>query len=434
MLFKIERFNWTEEDPIDLFEIPSSTTSSNQKIIKQPSNMEKMAFRKLSEYSQLSEKEIQFNHRGLKTFTIPTINKFDPATGKLKRVLKWNVLKGYQNYTRKTFAPDESRLTTFLATLIHYEFTEKKDTSEYPVIALVSLFRDLALHNVQSYDVVRFEGQWYFSSRDLREKDLLQYAYIGIRFEDMLTQGGDEKPTMNNFAHYKCMTSLRLPGGLNTITISEIDCLEESKARQKFAGFTEVKLCYIESIPSVFPVTDAEDFLDFLDDNKRDFLWVLVKWTIQCIFSNCHNLLIGIRNKDFNIVTMKLFSIKEDILPYLKRVSPDKYYKQVIESPVRVDEMMHRLLRYIDAGDENIYRMDISPAGIKLTEIADEEEQNKIFYSVITQEYVDWKIEGEISEELKNGHYTYRYDPMKIKKALGEDSLNTSMGSLNIRA
>ncbi|GME72553.1 unnamed protein product [Ambrosiozyma monospora] len=291
----------------------------------------------------------------------------------------------------------------------------------------------MALHNPQSYDVVRFEGQWYFSSRDLRDKDLLQYAYIGIRFEDMLTQGGDEKPTMNNFAHYKCMTSLRLPGGLNTITISEIDCLEESKARQKFAGFTEVKLCYIENIPSVFPVTDADEFLDFMDDNKREFLWVLVKWTVQCIFSNCHNLLIGIRNKDYNIVTMKLFSIKEDILPYLKRVSPDKHYKQVIESPVRVDEMLNRLLRYMDAGDENIYRMDISPAGIKLTEIVDEEEQNKIFYSVITPEYVDWKIEGEISEELKNGHYTYNYDPIKIRQALGEE-LNTSMASLNINA
>ncbi|GME81084.1 unnamed protein product [Ambrosiozyma monospora] len=160
MLFKIERFNWTEEDPIDLFETPS-TTSSGKKAIKQRTTMEKMAFRKLSEYSQLSEKEIQFNHRGLKTFTIPTINKFDPATGKLKRILKWNVLKGYQDFTKKTFAPDESRLTTFLATLIHYEFTEKKDTSGYPVIALVSLFRDMALHNPQSYDVVRFEGQWW---------------------------------------------------------------------------------------------------------------------------------------------------------------------------------------------------------------------------------------------------------------------------------
>ncbi|VEU20108.1 DEKNAAC101068 [Brettanomyces naardenensis] len=356
-------------------------SSSNKPHYSVQNNLVK---REVGYYSQINANQIAFNKSELEPFHTPD--------NRTLRGRKWDVRKGYQSFHRKKYALDESRARNLLLTAIKYEVDHGKGSVRPRILCHSGFFGDVINNSKESYDIIDYQGQIIISSRDRRLNEDLLFAFIGIRFEDLLKTNEPSIATDSNYRHFKtlCEGTIGDSGkGFKYLSVTEIDSLLDSSKDP--VNYTEIKLTVLKRFQwERLDHVNSTTFLKMALKARPWFNKQLLKWIVQCKYGMSSHLLLGLRDGDFHVRAIRSFDVEKELIPFLRDYCK-REYRQYEESVDKVIDVVGWIEEQIKESDgDKVYRLDIHEGDFVFSRL-DEEERRRVFDNVIIEEFKKWR-------------------------------------------
>lgn len=362
-------------------------------------------------YSQ-KEGKIAFNESGLgPPIVIPKWLEL------CKDRRRWDLTDGLERFTPYSVPRDVSTVKNLLLTMIEYESKQEKYTKEgdddlssllkglsikndkeNTILSHNGLFTDIVLNSKDIYNVIYYKGQYIFADTGRREDNQKYFAYIGLKFENLLKN--DKSIPYND--HFKILLNGKI-GDYPYYSVAEIDGVtkdfkEDSSNDEKIKNYIEVKLCKTSMSPKFTNNTSEMDKLKWMHSNVDYFESKVQKYLFQSFFARQDTLIIGTRSQN-SFVTCA-FSIKMDALIEFVKLHYPKLYKKFTQRDEKLASTFKMIIEYIEANKNNdnekmnVFRFETKTGQISGT---DKRYALAAFDNSIITEFVNWRQDNGTS-------------------------------------
>lgn len=220
-----------------------------------------------------------------------------------------NVHPGNSNYIPRVFTK-KSQISDLLTVLSILHKDGQIDLCGYELICQSNFFQYCALLKQSEYYALKVKNKLIIVNTDTRQDQNPFMSYIGIHFENLITEGPNCQTRSNN-SSFNSIVQTQI-NGMKCLYTCEIDSYDPfiSKANTvPDIAYTEIKLVLSKKIPT--SNMKNSEILKLLRKGNTSFEDFLYRVLIQCRFGNNHQVLIGIRDNSFNVRLVRLFSVKE---------------------------------------------------------------------------------------------------------------------------
>ncbi|GMM32032.1 hypothetical protein DAMA08_047770 [Martiniozyma asiatica (nom. inval.)] len=307
-----------------------------------------------------------------------------------------NVKIGHKKYIPKTFRSDESTIGNFLNAIA---LNKDINVNNYQLICPSNFFQCCALLQTSEFDVILYKEKIIIANTNTRVNQNAFISYIGIRFEDIITN--PDCSTRHNRNSYNSIVETEICG-MKCLYTCEIDSYnpdiftgDEAEVIDSLS-YTEIKMLLANRIPQ--QNNTNKQILQTLSKVNFTFENFLYKLLVQCRFGNNHNALLGIRDSGFNVRLIRTFEL-EEIVTYFKSIScpiPDNTIKSLKYAPggwdgyVRGVDYITGILELIRKGIKDkhtCFKLNINSSQVQLVPIKNDEIKAKIINRVTTSEF-----------------------------------------------
>ena len=352
-----------------------------------------------------SDEKLSFDYRELPSYCLNENLRPGPLKyGKKRPIL--GLKGGIGKYNRKVFTEKESKIRMFLLTLLVYEsinnvsypIEDTIDKKEIEILAHNGLFTDIISKSCEVYNIILFKGRMIFANTATRVNQNRLYSYIGVKFESIVCKTNDPIDS----SHCKLLLKGKY-GEWRFKSVVEIDGfkryprkkekkIEDFQLKERAQMYTEMKLCCISDDSKLIEVDNIKnkrEFIEFLAKNVKTFRLKVKKWLLQSYFGRQDILVIGIRNDNMKLVCYEEISLKNDLLPYIK-----KHYKNLYESFVNRESILNDAFNKIydqiielRNDEKDVFILDTRALEIKKVEEGNGDGDNELFNNMLIEEY-----------------------------------------------
>lgn len=376
----------------------------------------------------LFDSSLHFNYKGFKPYHL----KGTMRPGKNYAVKERISLKeGLENYRRKVFEKNESRVRNMLLTIVAYESLnglEPRQDGQVEIYCHNGLHNDLVLHTSDVYNVILYKNKLIFANTDDRRNNNPLFAYIGVKFETVLCN----EPSPVDGSHNKLLLKGRY-GRWDFKSVVEIDSyrspegqtLDEMTEDERYRNYCEVKLCFAPGRylrAGLSKTRTKRDFLRLLKRNVGHFDSKTEKWLFQSYFGRQDKLVVGVRNGLFELVCNEELDVVEDLLPFVETEYP-RLYEKFTRSIDTLDAAYETILRQVRAqqkSETDVFELRCCNHSVRLLEETGDAGQRRLFHKILVPEYLNWVDRGR--DTLAHSRWVDRSEYLELQtQRLGHD-------------
>lgn len=323
---------------------------------------------------------------------------------------KWDLSKGLNKFTPYSIPKDVSTVKNLLLTMVEYEKQLKKDEtkdatkeddlssllqdlsikSDSTILSHNGLFTDIVLKSKDVYNVIYYKGQCIFANTSRREDNNKFFAYIGLKFENLLKKD----PSIPYNDHFKIL----LNGKINDspyFTVAEIDGVtkdfkNDSSFDEKVKNYVEVKLCKTYNPPKFNASTSEMDKLKWMKANVGYFESKVEKYLFQSFFARQDTIVIGTRGDNSFVSTA--FSVRmETLIEFVKNNYPTVYGKFTNRDQT-LSSTLKKVIAYIEKNKGNEEKLNVFTFETKTGKIRKQDKESALasFNNSIIPEFIEW--------------------------------------------